>query len=167
MISERHRQLYQQHYKGRTVAPRPNPWLHVIERLAREIEARDILDYGCGISRGVSRFSSYPVRDFDPGVPECAAPPTAADFVVSIHALEHVEPDMIDAVLLHMQSLARKAILLVVSCEASTKLLPDGSPWHSFVKPASWWHHYLTDYVPIPPKAARLGAEYAGIWRAA
>lgn len=167
MISERHKALYRQHYAGKDTRARPNPWLSRIETLAREIGARSILDYGCGLARGISRFSTYPVMDFDPGVPECASPPTSADLVVSIHALEHIEPDMVDAVLIHMQALARKAILLVVSCEESTKVLPDGSPWHSFVKPASWWHYYLTDYTPIPPKAARLGAEYAGIWRAA
>jgi hypothetical protein len=165
--SEQHRLLYQHHYGLQTPSrPRPNAWLPQIETLAEALGARDILDYGCGSARGISRFSKYPVQDYDPGVPGCDSPPTQADLVVSIHALEHVEPGTVDAVLLHMESLARKAILLVVSCEDSTKVLPDGSPWHSFVKPEMWWLKYLSGsgYLPLQPINPKPGAEFAAIW---
>ena len=82
--------------------------------------------------------------------------------VVCLHVLEHVEADCVDAVLEHLRSLARKAVLLAVSTEASTKVLADGSPWHSFVRDADWWRGKLAGYVERPDLASRH-AEYVAL----
>jgi hypothetical protein len=141
LISDHHRVLYQQHYDMHPIKGprRPSIWINRIENEARRFEARSIIDYGCGAARGVSCCSTLPVADYDPGVPGLENVPEPADLVVSIHMLEHVEEDKIDAVVEHIRSLALKAALIVVSCEHSTKLLPDGTPWHSFVRPYWWW----------------------------
>jgi hypothetical protein len=89
--------------------------------------------------------------------------PAPADLVVSIHALEHVEPEYVDAVIEHMQHLALKALFIVVSCEPSTKLLPDGSAWHSFVRSAEWWKEKLSAFASQPVIMDRQGAEYAAV----
>jgi hypothetical protein len=104
------------------------------------------------------------VADYDPGVPGIDAPPSPADLVVSIHALEHVERDRLPAVIRHMESLAVRGLLVVVSLEPSTKLLPDGSPWHSIVEPREWWRreHFLAyDVVPTIKSAEK---EFA-VWK--
>lgn len=166
MISEPHQQRYRDYYAGRPIVTRPNRWLSRIETLADQIGAKTILDFGCGTARGISKFSKYFVTDYDPGVLECSTPPPPADLVVSIHALEHIEPEMLDAVLAHMIALTQKALLVVVSCEPSTKLLPDGTPWHSLVRPFGWWMGKL-DIFTIQSTILGEGREYAGLYRVA
>jgi hypothetical protein len=164
-ISPAHRLRYQQYYAARSVVQRPSAWLPRIEEIASQIGARTIIDYGCGAARGISGFCSLPVTDYDPGVPACAAPPDGADLVVSIHALEHVEAQYVDAVIDHMHTLARKGVLIVVSCEPSTKVLPDGSAWHCFVQSADWWRNRLPSFQPLPTVMDRPGAEFAALHR--
>jgi hypothetical protein len=96
-------------------------------------------------------------------VPGCAGEPSPADLVVSIHALEHVEPEYVDLVIEHMKGLATKALFIVVSCEPSTKLLPNGGPWHSFVRSADWWREKLESFDSQPVIMDRPGAEYAAL----
>lgn len=160
-ISPKHQRLYQDYYAARSITKQPSRWLRRVEAMAKQVGAKTILDYGCGAGCGISAFSGYPVTDYDPGVPECAADPRNADLVVSIHALEHVEPEHLDGVISHMTELADKALFIVVSCEPSTKVLPDGSPWHSFVRDAAWWRHKLSAFDPQPAMMDRPGAEYA------
>lgn len=164
MISDRHADLYRRYYAERDIAPRPSQWQPRIEELARRIGARSIIDYGCGANRGLSRFSKLRVVDYDPGLPEVSVLPEPADLVVSIHMLEHVEPECVDSVIDHMLSLAEKALLLVVSCQPSTKSLPDGSPWHSFVRDADWWRARLIGFEPQAPLRDRPGSEYAALF---
>jgi hypothetical protein len=165
LVSERHARLYRDYYAQRHIEPRPSGWLDRVEQLASSLEAASIIDYGCGAARGISRFSRFTVVDYDPGLPQCAAIPQPADLVVSIHALEHVEPNCVDTVIDHMLALARKAVLITVSCEPSTKKLPDGSPWHCFVQSADWWRRRLSSFEPQPVLKDRIGAEYAAIYR--
>jgi hypothetical protein len=163
LISDKHRSLYLDYYASRYIPPHRSRWLDRVEALAKQVGARTILDYGCGAGRGISSFSQYQVADYDPGVPGCAGEPSPADLVVSIHALEHVEPEYVDLVIEHMKGLATKALFIVVSCEPSTKLLPNGGPWHSFVRSADWWREKLESFDSQPVIMDRPGAEYAAL----
>jgi hypothetical protein len=127
----------------------------VVEDLAERFGARSVIDYGCAIDASLSRFSSLPVVNYDPCVSEYSAVPHPADLVVCLHVLEHVEADCVDSVIEHLRSLAMKALFIAVSTEASTKLLPDGSPWHSFVRHESWWRAKLAGFVEQPAMDAR------------
>jgi hypothetical protein len=55
-------------------------------------------------------------------------------------------------------------VFIVVSCVPSTKTLPDGSPWHCFVKDAKWWANRLSDFQPQPILKDRAGAEFAALY---
>jgi hypothetical protein len=165
LISPEHAERYRQYYASREVVSRPSVWLSRVEDLALQIGAESIIDYGCGAARGISRFSCFDVVDYDPGVPGCEVMPEPADLVVSIHALEHVEPGYVDPVIENMKALARVAVFIVVSCETSTKTLADGTPWHSFVRDVAWWQKRLDDFEPQPVIKHRPGAEYAALKR--
>ena len=163
-ISAQHAARYREYYAAHPAVMMPSRWVDRVKEVADHVQARTILDYGCGPSRGISRFLPYPVRDYDPGVEELSAAPKPVDLVISIHTLEHVEPECLDAVVNHLHWLARKAVFVVVSCEPSTtKVLPDGTPWHTLVRDAKWWREYLRGFKEQPPMKARPGAEYAAL----
>lgn len=162
LISDRHRDLYRRYYDTNVAESRPSAWLPRIESLANAYEFSSVIDYGCGAARGVSRYSRLSVADYDPAVPGCEAIPEPADLVVSVHALEHVEPESVDEVIDHMQGLALRALLIVVSCEGSTKVLPDGSPWHCFVRPWDYWLGRLHDFRPVASIKGN-GKEFAAV----
>lgn len=170
MISDRHRKLYRDYYAVKLFqpAPRPSQWLERIRVYAYSLECSSILDYGSGAARCISGFAptDLTVTDYDPGVPGIDAMPDPHDMVVCVHALEHVEEEMISDVLDHIRAMSRKATLIVASCEASTKTLPDGSPWHSFVRPDHWWHGKLSGlgYLPVSVRPGMEGREYAALW---
>ena len=138
-FSPQHLALYEAHYATHAPRERPHRWQSLVEHLAQGLGATSILDYGCGQAANLARFSALPIVSYDPSIPAYAQEPESADLVICMHMLEHVEPEYITAVLLHLWSLARLAVLITVSCQASTKRLPDGTPWHSFLKPPSWW----------------------------
>lgn len=146
LISDHHRSLYRCHFDSRSAGSKPSRWQGVVEALAERFDARSIIDYGCAIDASLSRFSTLPIINYDPAISEYSALPERADLVVCLHVLEHVEEDCIDHVLEHLRGLAKKALFIAVSTESSTKTLPDGSPWHSFVKDAAWWREKLVGF---------------------
>lgn len=161
LISDRHQRRYLAHHAKTCSTGRANQWERQVKEIYDKSQAKSVLDYGCGNARALSRYSGLPVRDYDPGV-EGLGMAKEADLVVSIHMLEHVEPECVDEVIWHIEALANKAILIVVSCQPSTKLLPDGTPWHTFVRDADWWAERLARYEPYPPMKPD-GAEYAAV----
>ena len=96
-----------------------------------------ILDYGCG--KGKLRVAVDDFRRYDPAVLEFAADPAPADLVICNHALEHVETDCVDAVLDHIQSLARKAVVFKISTFETRFVLDDGTSPHRSLHDADWW----------------------------
>ena len=150
LISDRHRELYRCHFETRAAGGKPSRWQHLVESLADRFDAKSVIDYGCAIDASLSRFSSLPIVNYDPSVSDYSDLPDRADMVVCLHVLEHVEAECIDHVLEHLGSLAKKAIFIAVSTEESTKLLPDGSPWHSFVRDADWWRAKLVGFIEQP-----------------
>lgn len=162
-ISPEHAKQYQQYHLATPYVRLPSRWLERVEALAKKLDAQSILDYGSGPSRGISSYlPNVEVRDYDPGVIGLDHEPEPADLVACIHTLEHVEPECLAAVVADLHILARKALFVVVSCQPSTKVLPDGTAWHTFVRDARWWKAYLVDFIE-QPILKEPGMEYAAL----
>lgn len=140
LLQEQHR-LYPDWGKaGQSFAPLFMPFY-------TELGCKSLLDYGCG--KGMMRefLATYspPVHDvrlYDPGVPEHSAMPEPADFVISISAMENVEPHLLPNVLQHLRTLTRKGLFLSITLTPGSPLaprLPDGTIDHKSVHSAAEW----------------------------
>lgn len=168
--SDEHIAQYRQHYAVETPRLRGHRWQATVDALATESGAQSVLDYGCGQGARLLPCPGVALARYDPGVPAWATEPVPADLVVCLHALEHVEPGCIHAVLRHLWSLTLRLALVVASCQPSSKRLPDGTPWHTLVRPPQWWEAYLARFWPVTPCPVldpREGYEWACVLRRA
>jgi len=104
-----------------------------IGNIIKHTNISTVIDYGCGKARAWKEYNLqrlWNLRDvqlYDPGVEQYALKPyTPRDLVICTDVLEHVEPDHIDEVLDHIQSLASRMVLLVIPTGPAAKFLPDG-----------------------------------------
>jgi hypothetical protein len=114
----------------------------VVIDLCERFRTLDILDYGCGKGR-LQENLPFPIKQYDPAIPEFAALPHRADLVVCGDVMEHIEPDCVDEVLEHIMSLTKKAGYWIIATKLAAKSLPDGRNCHLIVEPAAWWEARL------------------------
>lgn len=121
-------------------------WFGKIAELCLLIQARSVLDFGCGkglLANRLEDFGAFDVRRYDPGIPEWAAAPVPADLVVCTDVMEHIEPDYLDATLDELQRLSRIAVFMNICTVPAKKHLPDGRNAHLIVEPLDWWRPKL------------------------
>ena len=113
--------------------------------LCELLDAKTILDYGCGKGALVKalREAGYDARGYDPAIDAYSGTPEPADVVICTDVLEHIEPERLGAVLDDMQRLAKKGAYLLVSTSVAKKTLPDGRNAHLIVKHSNWWLFHL------------------------
>jgi hypothetical protein len=118
-----------------------------ISLLARAVRAKSLLDYGCGSKRSLLKVLELPTdttyTSFDPAVPEYSARPLAADLVVCIDVLEHIEEPYLENVMDDLASLTRSHVFLSVHTGPAGKFLDDGRNAHLIQQPWPWWREWL------------------------
>lgn len=116
-------------------------WGQVVSSIVDKSGAATLLDYGCGSMRNLAKVLDCDVlyQGYDPAVPEFSADPDAAELLVSIDVLEHIEPECLESVLEHMRAKAKRLLFLTVHTGPAVKVLSDGRNAHLIQKPASWW----------------------------
>lgn len=102
-----------------------------------------VLDYGAGRRKSLMK-TFKPVRKvryqaYDPGVPELAEAPEPAQLVVCLDVLEHIEPDLLENVLDHLEEVTKEVLFATVHCGPAGKILPDGRNAHLIQQPPEWW----------------------------
>lgn len=123
-------------------------WAHVVEKTCSYHKLTTVLDYGCGkgLLSAFLQAKGVPLRvtNYDPAIPKWDEIPTERfDLVVCADVLEHIEPDCIDEVLDHIESVTGTLALLVISTKEAKKTLPDGRNAHLIVKKPRWWKRKL------------------------
>ena len=116
---------------------------HINEWLANN-KCHSVLDYGCGkgnVFKNIQKkFPLIDCRGYDPGVPEYAVmPEIPAELVICADVLEHIEPELIDNVLKHIESLTLKTAYLIIDTRPAHKNLPDGRNAHLIIEDQDWW----------------------------
>ncbi len=116
---------------------------HIDEWLANN-KCHSLLDYGCGkgnVFKNIQKkFPLIDCRGYDPGVPEYAVmPEIPAELVICTDVLEHIEPELIDNVLKHIESLTLKTAYLIIDTLPAQKNLPDGRNAHLIIENQDWW----------------------------
>lgn len=119
-----------------------------IQQLAKKLNTRDILDYGCGKAT-LQKSIPFPIQNYDPFVPEYSKPPHPAALVVCTDVMEHVEPDCVFNVLVELRNLTIKLAFFQIATRAASKFLPDGRNAHLIQKPVNWWLNQLISHFNI------------------
>jgi hypothetical protein len=118
-------------FSGRKYAAR-------VYALCERIGTLDVLDYGCG-KRTLEKALGFSIKNYDPCIDGCDAPPGAADVVACVDVLEHIEPECLDAVLDDLRRVTRKLAILTIANRPAKKTLPDGRNAHLIQEGPAWW----------------------------
>jgi hypothetical protein len=115
----------------------------------QSVDGEDILDYGCGKGMLKEAIGGNCVREYDPAISGKDGEPEPADLVVCTDVLEHIEPDCIDDVLLHIRTKTKKAFYFTVNLVPARKTLADGRNAHILLESASWWREKIGKFFYI------------------
>jgi len=147
LISDTYRTLNRRLHQGGKFGRHGDDWAADVCRLAEAQGLSDVLDYGCGqgmLAKEVGRLRpGLPVREYDPAIAGKDALPSPADLVVCTDVLEHIEPELLDNVLDHLQTLSRSFLFAVIATRPAKKVLEDGRNAHLIVQPEGWWRPRL------------------------
>ena len=141
MISEEYRRMNQVLHENPAYGNSATRWVPYISYM----RGNTVLDYGCGKGK-IARKANFPIDEYDPAIPGKDTLPEPHQCVICTDVMEHIEPEYLDAVLEHIQSLMLEAGFFVISTKAAKKVLPDGRNAHLIIKPAVWWMDKLSDY---------------------
>lgn len=115
-------------------------------QLHRKHGSCSVLDYGSGpglLTEAIERcFPDIPqlsYYEYDPAFAGKDANPSPADLVFCGDALEHVEPECVDAVLKHLSDLTKQILIVVINLKEAKKTLPDGRNAHICIQRSQWW----------------------------
>ena len=127
-------------------------WHGIVRDLIIEFSIESLLDYGCGRSTLWSEIKKrYPnltcnieYKEYDPFFKGKEVCPEPTDMVTCTDVLEHIEPKLLDNVLLHIKSLTKGLVFLNINTKLANKKLPDGRNAHLIVKKGEWWAERLS-----------------------
>lgn len=149
LISPKYVELQQElHARPNGYGGKGDKWAAGVAEVALRLECRSVLDYGCGqgsLKTALQKIAPHIHRidEYDPAIPGKDGWPAFADLVVCTDVLEHVEPDKLDATLKVLNTLARKAVFVVIATRPSNKTMADGRNAHLIIESDDWWRARL------------------------
>lgn len=144
LISEEYRELQRRLHGNPDYGVASVQYAPLVAEIARQVGARELLDYGAGkgrLGRALREQHGLDllIRHYDPAVPEWSAPPAPCEFVACIDVLEHIEPELLDNVLDDLKRVTLGVGVFTVHTGPAIKYLPDGRNAHLIQQPPEWW----------------------------
>lgn len=122
-------------------------YLPAIANFALQIQAQNILDYGCGkgiIGRELG--DKIEVVEYDPAIEGKDSDPKTCDMLVSIDVMEHLEPECVDDVISHMAQKTTLGAFVTICTVPAKKVLEDGRNAHICLQTCGWWLDKFSQY---------------------
>lgn len=116
--------------------------------LAQQLNTQDVLDYGCGKGT-LAKQLPWPIKEYDPAIPGKDHDPVPADIVICTDVLEHVEPTLLNNVLMDLGRCSKRLAYLVIHTGPSMKTLPDGRNTHLIQQNRLWWYEQLEKWFEV------------------
>jgi len=152
-ISEEYRKEQQKLHENPAYGVASTKFAPVVFDIMKQINPRTLSDYGAGKQRLKESLdglgaSGYKYQPYDPAFPDYGEP-SPADMVCCIDVLEHIEPDLLENVLIELSKITLKVGFFTIHMGKAGKTLSDGRNAHLIQKPTSWWLPRLCKYFEI------------------
>lgn len=152
-ISDQYRKIQQELHENPNYGIASLHFAPLVADLIKQTSAKSVSDYGAGkknlykalVENQTPPQAYYP---YDPAFPEYG-PPRPADLVCCIDVLEHIEPELLENVLIDLSKIIKKYGFFSIHMGPAAKTLSDGRNAHLIQKPSSWWLPKLTKYFEI------------------
>jgi 2-polyprenyl-3-methyl-5-hydroxy-6-metoxy-1,4-benzoquinol methylase len=110
-----------------------------------EFNVKSIVDFGCGkglvTARLQEEYPSISISGYDPSTDSTL--PNKVDMVFSKDVLEHIEPELLEAVLSDLHRRTDKVQYHLIACHKAIHYLPDGRNTHLIIETPDWWQRKL------------------------
>lgn len=116
--------------------------------LSNKLNTTDILDYGCGKCT-LANTLPFAIKKYDPAIRAFHEEPAPADIVSCTDVMEHIEPELLDNVLTHIQSKVKKMVYLIICTKEAKKTLEDGRNAHILIHDSQWWFNKISEYFRV------------------
>lgn len=151
-ITEEYRKMQQELHENPRYGTASLGFAPLVADLIRQSGAQSVSDYGAGkknLQVGLNNAGIFPeYKPYDPAFPEYGSPQTA-DLVCCIDVLEHIEPALLENVLLDLAAITNKVGFFSIHMTPAVKVLPDGRNAHLIQEPTSWWLPKLCQHFDI------------------
>ena len=149
LITTEYRNQLKEKYKTGYSPATPIIYLPIINSLINDYKLKSVFDYGCGNQMLKDYIKGFGIdyHPYDPALDLLDSVPV--DLMLSIHVMEHVEPDCLEDVLYHMQVMTLKYGLHVIHTTPAKTELPDGRNSHLIQKSPEWWDRTFSRYFKV------------------
>lgn len=142
LISQEYREEQERLHENPEYGVASVAYAPLVTSLIDQLGINEMLDYGCGkgrLAQSINPRRPVKIEMYDPAREEFSEDPSAREFVVCIDVLEHIEPELLDNVLDHLQELTLSYGLLTIHTGPAVKTLSDGRNAHLIQEDFRWW----------------------------
>jgi 2-polyprenyl-3-methyl-5-hydroxy-6-metoxy-1,4-benzoquinol methylase len=116
-----------------------NVYYKLINDAYNEFGALSMLDYGCGKGALKKSLTECNINEYDPCIEGKDADPAPCDMLTCLDVMEHIEPELLDNVLDHINTKFNKIAFISVSLVPAAAILADGRNAHLIQESPEWW----------------------------
>ena len=141
-ISEEYRKQQEKLHENPNYGMASVQFAPLVSQLIEKAGVDEVLDYGagkCRLFKNLQVERKLKLQAYDPAIPELSGEPLPMQMVTCIDVLEHIEPELLDNVLDHLQELVLEIGFFTIHTKPAMKVLPDGRNAHLIQENEHWW----------------------------